>query len=147
MTARGTEDPRAEFRSVARYLGTQVVSDHATELYAGMLSSAGETSSPIEKTLLGMLGRGPLSAALADSYARRFFPHGVVRRRLTLALALLESGAGTHSSYDRGIGASRPVTWAALAGAGIVWLTRTVAAFLILAPVHLVASLWPRSRR
>lgn len=147
MKAEVDLDACAEFRSVARYLGAPVVTVHAAERYARMLPSAGEAAAPFEQTLATMLARGPLAAALADSYARRFFPYGVVRRRITLALALLESGAQTHAVYDNGVGAPRIVTWAALAGAGFIWLTRTAAAFLLLAPVHFIAVLHSSRRR
>lgn len=130
-----------EFVTFARYLGTPSPPATGVEAYTRAAPGAGTPTDRLDRWLLA-LARGPAPAcALADAYARVARPYGQLRRRLVLALAVLESSADTHAAYDTAI-ASRPlVAWLALGVAGTGWLLRTAAALALLGPLHLAARL------
>jgi hypothetical protein len=62
--------------------------------------SHGILATPSEAFLVKLASVGPWSAQLIDSYARIFRPCSLVRRKLILLLAILESCAPTHACLD-----------------------------------------------
>ena len=46
--------------------------------------------------------RGPFMARIADAYARRARPHGVLRQKLSLLLAILENSPSDHRRFTAG---------------------------------------------
>jgi hypothetical protein len=76
---------------------------------------------------------------LADTYARLTRPHGVLRRKLVLALAVLESSATSHADYDTARGSPVLSAWTAILVRGTWWAAQLALALILLAPVHLVA--------
>lgn len=134
-----------EFRLFAAYLGASEAPARGASRYAEMQASVrAGNDDRLDRWLLAIARCGTVAASVADSYARLVRPHGLLRRKLVLTLALLESAAATHARFDRPLAAGPLRTWAALVGLGAGWALRTAAALLLLAPVHLAASIGPR---
>ena len=92
-----------------------------------------------ESRLLRFAGRGPTAARIADAYAALLAPDSVLRSRLVLLLALLESTPPYHEAIERPPpGASaKELSGAIVAGmAGVISL---VAGLLVLLPLRLRA--------
>ena len=53
-----------------------------------------------DRALVALARRGELSTRLCDVHARVFRPAGLLRRKLVLALALLETDAQSHARVD-----------------------------------------------
>lgn len=134
-----------EFRVFAAYLGVAEAPVRGASRYAEMQPSVyvGE-GDRLDRWLVVLARRGSAAASIADSYARLARPYGLLRRKLVLTLALLESAASTHARFDRPLAAGPFRTWAALVALGAAWSIRTVVALLLLAPVHLAASIGRR---
>jgi hypothetical protein len=133
----------AEARTFAAYLGASSVPPEIAERYR-MVVAAWERQG-FDAWLGRIAAAHPVLASLADAYARRAWPYGDLRRRLTLMLALLESHGTTHAAYDRASPAPAAVVWLMLAGFGTLWVVRTLLAFLLFAPLHLVSRLAARA--
>ncbi|MEW5916067.1 MAG: hypothetical protein AB1762_06665 [Gemmatimonadota bacterium] len=136
---------RAEARTFAAYLGTPRVPAEVADRYQSIVATWDRRG--FDAWLGKIAAAGPLMAALADAYARRVRPFGDLRRRLTLMLALLESHGATHALYDRAVPTSPVVAWTLIAWTGSLWALRTMLAFLLLGPVHLVSRLTRHASR
>jgi hypothetical protein len=79
--------------------------------------------------------RGATRARIADAYARVFRPHGVLRQKLTLLLAILENSPDFHRQLTRG-GRGLPLAILAIAGNLVVFLLSFLAGLVFLGPVH-----------
>lgn len=151
-TERPTSPPdqflAAEFARFARYLGTRAPELRATAAYVRAHPSVGEAGDRFDRWLVNVARRSTLTCGLADSYARLVRPHGTLRRKLTLTLAVLESTPATHAAYDTPLPSSPVVAWLAMAALGAGWALRAACAVACLAPLHLAARLVPgRSAR
>lgn len=135
-----------EFAVFASYLGSRDAGKGAAAHYADGHATLPAGGDRFDRWLLAFARTGSVACSLADAYARRARPYGLLRRKLVLALAVLESGRETHARYDEARPASLPLTVAALVLAGGGWLARTVLAIVVLAPLHLAAML-ARGRR
>jgi len=133
----------AECRAFTRYLIRQDPDPYTVARYQD-----GHRGIPFRRTgrrdaVDGMLvlfaSHGGWRARVADAYARVFRPHGVLRQKLTLLLAILENAPATHrqlTSGGRGIGGAIGRVALALLGFGVALL---VGVFL-LGAAHLVLS-------
>ena len=135
-----------EFAVFAAYLGARDADARAAARYAAAHASLPLGGDTLDRWLLAVARRGHVACALADAYARRVRPYGVLRRKLVLTLAVLESGRATHARFDEPLPASLPLTLAALALSGVAWLARTALAVVFFAPLHLAAALAPQRR-
>lgn len=86
-----------------RYLIGQEPNEYVKEKYraahqAGPLRHAGECRS--EAFLVKVAGIGSWSTKIIDAYTRVFRPFSMVRKKLVLLLAILESCAPTHAYLD-----------------------------------------------
>jgi hypothetical protein len=79
--------------------------------------------------------RGALRTRIADAYARIFRPHGVLRQKLTLLLAILENSPDTHRQFTAG---GRGITLAvpAIGGNLLLFLVSLLAGMVLLGPIH-----------
>lgn len=139
-------DLAREFAVFASYLGSPDAGGDAAAHYAGAHATLPAGGDRLDRWLLAFARTGSIGCSLAEAYARRARPYGLLRRKLVLALAVLESGRGTHARYDEARPASIPLTLAALAVSGAWWVARTVLAALLFVPLHLAATLSPRRR-
>ena len=135
-----------EFAVFAAYLGSSDAGPGAAAHYANAHVTLPAGGDRLDHWLLAFARTGGVACSLADAYARRARPYGLLRRKLVLALAVLESGRETHARYDEPRPASLPLTLAVLTILGGSWLTRTVVATVLLAPLHLAAVLAPGRR-
>ncbi|MEO7964611.1 MAG: hypothetical protein ABIT38_11975 [Gemmatimonadaceae bacterium] len=134
-----------EYAIFAAYLGAgdSASSVRSAHLYGEAHVNLPPNADRLDRWLVTVARYGGVGCSLADAYARRVRPFGLLRRKLTLTLALLESGKATHAQYDEAHPASMPVTLAALGAVGVWWIVRTVVATVVLAPLHLVAIIAP----
>jgi len=105
-----------ECRSYARYLIGQAPSAYVIEKYLDFhrqsdLSST-LTHDRFDRFLARISARGPFLARMADTFASRFRKHSLVRGKLVLTLALLESAPPGFEIVDR-------VPGGGFAGAGL----------------------------
>jgi hypothetical protein len=81
----------------------------------------------------------PLAARLADQYARLAAPTSLLRRKLVLLLAILETTPPHYRAIDAPLAGGRGATVAALAVRGVAATLAAVAAIVLLAPLHVVS--------
>jgi hypothetical protein len=136
---------RAEARTFAAYFGALRLPSDVANRYQVIVATWEPRG--FDAWLGRIAASGRVLTSLADAYARRMRPYGDLRCRLTLMLALLESHGATHALYDRAKPTSLAVALLLIAGAGVSWILRTLTAFLVFAPVHLVWRLAPRASR
>lgn len=108
---------------------------------------AGVVSSPVDRALLRLARTAPSLTRVADAYAAVFAGAGLLRRKLVLLLAILESRGPTAAALDTARPGSRVVWVAELAVLGCVWLMRVVIAALLVAPLWLWYGLFARQAR
>jgi len=89
----------------------------------------------LDVALVVMARRGSLRARIADAYARVFRPHGVLRQKLTLLLAILENAPDTHRALTRG-GRGGPFALAGILGSLALFVLSLSAGLLVFGPVH-----------
>ena len=103
------------------------------------IGSVGEARSDLDRLLVGLARRGPLMARLADTYAVLFYKHGLLRRKLVLLLAILESYGKTAPLIDRTGGHSLFAFLAIAAMKGIAFAAFAMVAIAVITPLRLVA--------
>lgn len=128
-----------EFEAFARYLGTTTPPEAGAMAYTRAAASAGTPGDRLDRWLLAMARGSTMGCSLADAYCRLARPYGVLRRRLVLALAVLESSSVTHAAYDSAIASRAATAWLAMGAAGMGWMLRTLVALLLIGPLHLAA--------
>jgi hypothetical protein len=128
-----------EYSVFSDYLGSPALAPNSSVVdhYRAAHATLPADADRVDHWLLSFATRGVFACSLADAYARRVRPYGLLRRKLVLVLALLESGKATHASYDEALAAPMTSTLIALAVMGLWWLARTVIAVVVLAPFHL----------
>lgn len=92
--------------------------------------------------LLRVARRGAWWCRLADAFAARFRRTGVLRAKLVVLVAILETAPPFYRTIDPP-GRSVPVTILELAGRGIAAIAATVVAVIVVGPVVLLASRQP----
>jgi hypothetical protein len=107
------------------------------------LASAGR----FDDALAGFARRGPVFAKLADSYASLFAPGSLLRRKLVMLLAILETSRPFYRGIDAAIGGRKPLVFARLALSGVVAAASLVAGTLIFVPVRMFHAVAGRGAR
>lgn len=136
-----------EFRAFARYLGWTGPIDRLAASYVRLHQYAPEGSSPIDPLLMRIASGGWFCVTLADAYGRLAAPHGTLRRRLVLVLAILESASVSHAEYDAANAAPPLETWLRLVVIGVRWALTTLLAVILIGPLHAVISAGSPRRR
>jgi len=135
----GAAELEREFKSLAQHLGTERPSTEAVAAYCrGHPRAIAVPFDALDLRLLRLARRSPVGCVLADSYARLTRPYGLLRRKLVLALAVLEADPERHAEYDTGRVSALAVAWTEVVLLGVRWLAWTMIAVLVLAPGHLV---------
>ena len=80
---------------------------------------------------------GPFAARMADAWCRLFEPRGLLRRKLVLLLAILETAPPFHREFDA-VRGSRTAQAAALATGLAAWMLALGLGTLVLLPARLV---------
>jgi hypothetical protein len=137
----------AECRAFTRYLIRQAPDRYTVARYqVGHHAIPFRRSGPrdaVDGMLVLFASRGGWRVRVADAYARVFRPHGVLRQKLTLLLAILENAPATHRQFTsggRGLAGAAGHVALALLEFGVAFL----GGMLLLGPAHLVLS---RARR
>lgn len=129
----------SEFGVLARYLGTGAPSPRDAAAYVRAHPSIGASGDVLDDWLVAVARRTAMGCALAEAYARVARPRGTLRRKLVLALAVLESSPGVHAEYDTARPSGAATAWLAMVALGTGWAVRTAIAIVVFAPLHLAA--------
>jgi hypothetical protein len=123
----------------SRYLVGKPAGSYVSEEYRRFHAAGGFHPDRFDRLLIRVASRGPCFARFADTYASRFARRAILRRKLVLLLALLESAPPSSEYIDasRGKGA-----FLRMAAAAALYLAILLAGILLLAPAH-----WILSRR
>jgi hypothetical protein len=132
------DDLAAECSALTRHLvgvepGGYVVSQYLRAHEAG---SVGEARSSLDRLLVDVARRGPTMARIADTYAVLFQKHGLLRRKLVLLLAILESYGKTAPLVDRTGGHSLAAFVALAAFKGIGFALFALVAIAVITPLR-----------
>src|SRR5262245_30972246 len=104
--ARSGLELAAECRAFTRYLIGQDPDPYVVARYqdghAAIPYRRSASRVPIDGALVLFASRGRVRARIADAYARVFRPHGALRQKLTLLLAVLENAPATHRRFTSG---------------------------------------------
>jgi hypothetical protein len=103
-------------------------------------------SDRFESALLRFASRGAGRARLADAYCSFFAPGSVLRRKLALLTAILESTGSTFEVFEKPTVRSRGGWWLALAWKGTAFVFALLAGAVVLGPRHLLLSSRGESR-
>ena len=80
---------------------THYVKEKYREAHRGMTLSHSDTWNRFDRILVRIAGIRPWATKLIDVYTRALQPYSLVRKKLILLLAILESCAPTHEYLDR----------------------------------------------
>jgi len=129
-----------ECRVFTRYLAASRPTAYVVDQYikAHHTSPKFLPADVFDQRLVGFARRHPLSARLADSFARVFAPSSLLRRKLVLLLAILETAPPTCHVIDRPPSSNRMVLAGWLAAKTALWLIGLLAAAALLLPVRVV---------
>jgi hypothetical protein len=89
----------------------------------------------------------PLAARVVDVYTALFFKRALVRKKLVLALAILESSSPSYRHFEVPDSGGRLVVLSRLAARSLASLVALVVAALLLAPAHAAVALLARASR
>jgi len=132
-----------ECGALTRYLVGSEPSPYVVDCYRRLLPSTAPRFEPdqvIDRALLGAAGAAPFLARIADAYARVARPRGLLRRRLTLLLAILENAPGVHQSVTSAITGSPPGVLTRLAGQLVLSGVALGIGILVFGPIQLAAN-------
>ena len=93
---------------------------------------------PFDGVLLGLARRAPLGTRLADAHSRIFAPSSLLRRKLVLLLAILETSAPYTAHIDDPGRGPRVFLPLRLAVHGILAVASLLAGTLLLLPLRLI---------
>jgi len=143
-----------ECRAYARYLVGQTPSEYVVGKYVdfhGQSKAAPGLTGPtgrahFDEFLVGVSARGPLWARMADAYASQLRKDSAVRKKLIVALALLECTPPSSEFLDR-VDAGGPLgAVARLAVGGMRYALALVISVAVFTPVRLAMAVRPGSR-
>ena len=127
--AAGSAALTAECHALCRYLveGDAAPDVTAAYLRAHALGRVGRAyPTPADVAMLRLVLVGPGFARIVDAYAGVFARAGLLRCKLVLLIAILESRADTSKQLDSAVPGSR-LSWAlAVAAQGLAWAVRVV---------------------
>lgn len=137
-----------EARALARYLAGVELDSVAIRHYLRWHATSGARADRVDRLLLRVASAGKPGLALADAYCARWRRGALLRRKLVLVLALIETSAPGFEMVDRTLSASAAQFWVRMVGRGLAQVLLTALAGLAIGPVHLLcAALGPRERR
>ncbi len=140
-----TRDPslERECRALASYLIGRLPEPYVIEKYAEAHRRAAPYTSGdrFGRTLTRIARTHPALAKPADSYARLFAPRSLLRKKLVLLLAILETSAPSYRLIDEADAVPRPLLLLRIVGRGAASLLSLLAGVLVLLPLHLVFGL------
>ena len=127
----------------SRYLGGSGPTPYVLTKYlagaASMPAAGAQAGRLIDRWLLAVARSSPTAARFADSYARIFRPHGPLRHRLVLLLAILENSPGFHTQLDHATLGTPIRILLGLGVTGVGFVLRLVVGLACFGPVHLLS--------
>ena len=130
-----------ESSTFTRYLGGSDPSDYIRRKYreghAAIPYRLTNDGDAFDAMLVVVARGGTVRSRFADAYARIFRPHGALRQKLTLLLAILENSPDTHHEFTRG-GKGTVAALAGITASIIVFSLSLLAGLLLLGPAHLL---------
>jgi hypothetical protein len=120
--------------AATEYVVRKYVAGHASMPAAGT-----RVDRLIDRWLLAVARTGPTPARFADSYARMLRPHGPLRHRLVLLLAILENSPGFHERLDHATRGAPMGIMLELGITGVGFVLRLALGLACFGPVHLVS--------
>lgn len=132
----------SECRVFCRYLIGKEPNDYVRRKYrvAHETSSLVRGSSPSSDPMLVKIARGnPAATRVIDAYARVFRPSALVRKKLVLLVAILESCAPSHSDLDSPDSASIPWLFLKSIERSLTFALLVVVASVVILPLELAA--------
>lgn len=106
--------------------------------HGGMPCSNGAPIDRFDQALVRVARQGPAWARVADAYARRFRPFGLLRQKLVLLLAILEHAPTTGARLTRGWAGGRFWFLLAIGATGAVSTAALLGGIILLGPLQLV---------
>jgi NADH dehydrogenase len=127
-----------ECATFTRYLAGLAASPYVRRKYAEAHSAVAlEPKDPFDQLLLRFARKGPLLAKLADAYARIFYPHATLRRKLVLLLAILETCPPSYRVIDSTVGRRKAGVLLQVALRGTLAVLGLAVASIVLIPARL----------
>jgi len=145
------QDLARECRALSRYLAGVEPTPSITSAYArghARMPAAGPgAADAVDRLLLDAALAHPLLTRPADGYARLTRPTGLLRQKLVLLCAILESGPPAHGWFDTARTGSPALALARVLLTGLGSLTALAAGTAIFAVPHLFLIAAGRTRR
>jgi len=134
-----SERRASEARRFARYLAGDELDHLGCAHYVRWHESGASRGDRVDRMLLSWASIGRPGLALADAYSARLRRDALLRKKLVVVLALLETSS-------RGVELDRPLSggpvgfWARMALRGVIAGLVTLLAFVLIGPCHLVCA-------
>ncbi len=136
--AAGSAD-RREVGVFTRYLVGRPPDEAVASAYARGLAAVPVQGTSWDRTLVAVARVHPAATRCADAYARFFARRGLLRHRLVLLAAILESRAPFAAAFDAPPPGSPVRVVLRLAWTGAVFMLAAAAGLLLLGPLHAAA--------
>ncbi|MCI0557750.1 MAG: hypothetical protein MN733_04590 [Nitrososphaera sp.] len=149
---RNTATMDEECKALGQYLLGCRPNDYIVAKYreAHRVNKTFQSVCPFDTFLMAVATRGVLATTLVDSYTSLFFRRAVLRRKLILLVAILESCSPTHLYFELRDSEREAIVGIMILWRGIVHSVTIVLAMILLVPVHLIfavsaSELWKSS--
>jgi len=123
-----------------RYLIGQEPNDYVKQKYraAHRTSPLGDAGDAADAFLIKVAGIGSWSTKIIDAYTRVFRPFSILRKKLVLLLAVLESCAPTHAYLDSVDSSSIPLLFLRLVQRCLIFVLLVIVGVVVILPVELI---------
>lgn len=130
----------------ARYLAGAAATPYQAERYAAGQAALPPTATAFDEAQLALARTHPVLTRAADAYGRLLAPRSLLRHKLVLMLAVLESSAPSHRAFAPA-GASAAAALARLVLAGGAFAVALALGVAVCGPLHLGTALGALGRR
>jgi hypothetical protein len=147
--ARTAEDRLLEeCRTFCRYLINQTPNHYVLQKYRDGHRAGGLrrdfTPNRFDQTLVRIAAINTFATRIVDTYTRAFFKTALIRKKLVLLLAILESCAPTHSGLDAAESCTRPMLFMSLLQKLLMFSMVLFFSAIVLAPLRLALGKTPK---
>ena len=141
-----TDPNTAEAKRFCGYVSGTTPTDYVVGKYlnAHEVCEAFEPHSRFDRWLVAFARLSSATTSLADSFARLFLPRSVLLRKLTLALAIVETSPTIHRTVDAPLAGNAAFVASVVGIHAILGAITALAATLLLGPVWALAKLLDR---
>src|SRR4029077_10721821 len=101
-------------------------------------SLRGDRAYPADGFLVKVASIGPWSTKIIDAYTRVFRPFSIIRKKLILLLAILESCAPTHAYLDSVYSSSIPLVFLRFVQRCLTFVLIVIVGIVVILPVELM---------